>query len=213
MQPAPCTILVVDDDEQIRESLAQHLDDEGYVTVQASSGVEAMRQLRERLQELILLDMMMPRMLDGFGVLEAMQTLLGQSRPPVILVTAVVDADRVRNAIHFGVVDYLVKPFKLRDVTARVEKALLGQRRTVSPPAAVPSQHEQTALLQRVSATLIALEPHRALALLKLQLDLPASSVVAQDSGERVQFLAEAEKGVRSGVRRRTSCCWALAAH
>jgi diguanylate cyclase (GGDEF)-like protein len=160
-----------------------------------------MRQMRERRPDLVLLDVMMPGALDGFGVLEAMQTLFGQNRPPVILATAVSDADRVRNAIHFGVVDYIVKPFKLRDVTARVEKVLLGQPNAARPTVAVSRQLVRAALLDRITELVAALEVRTALAVVRVTLDGFEEGTNGHGPSARAEFLAETERRVRSAIR------------
>gem|GEM_PF-1992509 len=201
VNPAEFTILIADDDDNIRESLSQHLEDEGYETMVASSGVEAMRRMRDKCPHLVLLDVNMPGALDGFAVLEAMTALFGPSRPPVILVTAVADAARVRDAIHRGVVDYIVKPFKLRDVTARVEKVLLGQKGTARPPAATSKAPEPAALLERVEQALRSGEDRGTAALVRLVLDLSGEVWAARTQAERDRFLAEVEQRLRSALR------------
>ena len=107
--------------------LVDHLDDEGFATLSADSGVAALRLIQTECPDLVLLDAMMPGFVDGFGVLETMRDFGSISQTPVILVTAVADAAQVMTAIKLGVVDYVVKPFKLADVSTRVKRALQGR--------------------------------------------------------------------------------------
>jgi OmpR family response regulator RpaB len=125
--PEDYTVLVVDDEAGIRKMLVDHLDDEGFATLSADSGLAALRLIQTECPDLLLLDAMMPGFVDGFGVLDTMRDFGSMSQTPVILVTAVADAAQVMNAIKLGVVDYVVKPFKLADVSNRAKKALQGR--------------------------------------------------------------------------------------
>jgi DNA-binding response OmpR family regulator len=126
-RPDDYTILIVDDEQGIREMLVRHLEEEGYQVISAASGVDALSQINAQHPDLVLLDAMMPGFVDGFDVLAATRDLTSLSRTPVMLVTAVADARRVAAAIELGVVDYIVKPFKLRDITARVRRFLYNK--------------------------------------------------------------------------------------
>ena len=125
--PADYTVLVVDDEAGIRRMLTDHLGDEGFATLSADSGLTALRLIQVDCPDLVLLDAMMPGFVDGFGVLDTMRDSGSMRQTPVILVTAVADAAQVMAAIELGVVDYVVKPFKLADVSNRVMKALHGR--------------------------------------------------------------------------------------
>jgi two-component system response regulator CpxR len=104
-------VLVVDDDEAIREVLAEVLRDDGYDVVCAQNGAEAMREIRrERSPDLVLLDLMMP-VLSGWEVLEQLQESDKLSRIPVIVVSAM-------NAP--GAREHLPKPIDLHDLLATV---------------------------------------------------------------------------------------------
>ena len=123
-QPADYTILVVDDDDSVRDLLTQHLEGEGYTILTAENGVDALKLIRSRQPDLVLLDVMMPGLLDGFGVLGAVRALDTDIRTKIVFVTATATLDRVRTAISNGVADYVIKPFKLRNVSERVAKVL-----------------------------------------------------------------------------------------
>src|SRR3982751_6761034 len=115
-------VLVVDDEESIREIVASMLAAAGYVTRQASSGMEALGILNSGEEfDLMLSDLMM-RDLDGIGLLE--QTKTGYPDLPVIMVTAVRDISVALAAIRNGAYDYLLKPFERDQLLAMVKRAL-----------------------------------------------------------------------------------------
>src|SRR3954462_7100036 len=119
-------VLVVDDEESIREIVASMLSAAGYVTQQASSGIEALNILNAGEEfDLMLSDLMM-RDLDGIGLLE--QTKTGYPELPVIMVTAVHDISVALAAIRNGAYDYLLKPFEREQLLAAVSRALEMRR-------------------------------------------------------------------------------------
>lgn len=115
-------ILIVEDDPDVRASLVEVLEDEGYRVETASDGAEALDYLRgapDELPRLILLDMMMPKM-DGFEFRAAQSSDTLLSRIPVAVVTA--DDQAGRRAAALGANGYLRKPVQLVDLLALVEK-------------------------------------------------------------------------------------------
>ena len=122
----PDRILVVDDEEAIREIVASMLSTAGYTCKQASSGTEALAVLNSGEEfELLLSDLMMPD-LDGIGLLE----LTKEKYPdmPVVMVTAVHDISVALKAIRDGAYDYLLKPFEREQLLATVSRALENRR-------------------------------------------------------------------------------------
>jgi putative nucleotidyltransferase with HDIG domain len=122
----PDRILVVDDEEAIREIVASMLSTAGYACKQASSGMEALAVLNSGEEfELLLSDLMMPD-LDGIGLLE----LTKEKYPdmPVVMVTAVHDISVALKAIRDGAYDYLLKPFEREQLLATVSRALENRR-------------------------------------------------------------------------------------
>ena len=114
------TILICDDDRDIVSALSIYLRAEGYDTVAASNGREALAILREREIQLVLLDVMMPE-LDGLSALAALRR---DSNVPVILLTAKSeDTDKVLG-LNLGADDYITKPFNPIELTARVRSQL-----------------------------------------------------------------------------------------
>jgi len=118
-------VLVVDDDPKIRELLRLYLDRDGHQVVFAADGVEALAAAAERKPDLVLLDVMLPR-IDG---LEVCRRLREQGDVPILLLTARSgDSDKVIG-LDLGADDYVVKPFSPRELMARV-RAQLRRRRT-----------------------------------------------------------------------------------
>lgn len=114
------TVLVVDDEKRVVDLLTRTLTADGYSVVSARDGVEALERLREQDVDLVLLDLMMPR-LNGLQVLEAMRSEPG-SMPPVIVLSAVDDIAARVDALDRGAVDYIGKPFHNAELVARVRR-------------------------------------------------------------------------------------------
>lgn len=113
-------ILICDDEKDIVSALAIYLQAEGYETVPAHNGREALRVLREQEIHLVLLDVMMPEM-DG---VEALSRIRRESNVPVILLTAKSeDTDKVLG-LNLGADDYVTKPFNPVELIARVRSQL-----------------------------------------------------------------------------------------
>lgn len=113
-------ILVVDDEAEIVELLADYLSAEGYVVVVASNGQEALAKARAEKPDLVVLDIMMPG-LDGF---EVCRLLRAQSNIPIIMLSAKQqEGDKVLG-LGLGADDYIAKPFSPREVVARVRAQL-----------------------------------------------------------------------------------------
>jgi DNA-binding response OmpR family regulator len=120
MMAAMTQVLVVDDEPMVREVLARYLEAEGFAVVTAGDGVEALDRFGESAPDLVLLDLMLPR-IDGFEVFDRLRTL---GRVPVIMLTARgEETDRVVG-LDLGADDYVTKPFSPREVVARVRAVL-----------------------------------------------------------------------------------------
>jgi len=127
-------ILVVDDDPKILKALDQALQQEGYEVYRAEDGLEALRLAQSLKPDLMILDIMLPKM-DGFEVLAQLQAT--DSIPTLILSARGEEMDKVVG-FNVGADDYLTKPFRLSELLLRV-KAIL--RRTSGP--ARPAAEEQ----------------------------------------------------------------------
>ena len=130
---AKATILVVEDENDIRDLLAFTLSREGFVVLQADSGPTALEQARSKQPDLILLDLMLPGM-DGLSVYKLLQRESSTSCIPVIMLTAKgEEIDRIVG-LEIGAADYIVKPFSLREVILRIRAALgRGKKRLKAP--------------------------------------------------------------------------------
>jgi two-component system response regulator MprA len=153
-------LLIAEDDRGVRESLARALEFEGYEVITAPDGVEALNQAAGSNPDLIILDVMMP----GFDGLEVARKLRAKGNPvPILMLTALHEiTDRVQG-LDAGADDYLVKPFSLDELLARLR-----------------------ALLRRGGVS----ESSEVLALADLTLD-PAARTVARD--DRVVELTKTE--------------------
>src|SRR5438046_10203875 len=119
-------ILVVDDEEAIREIVSSMLTFAGYSCLQAASGMEALAVLNSGEEfELMLSDLMMAE-LDGIGLLERTKERFPDM--PVVMVTAVHDISVALAALPHGVYDYLLKPFEREQLLATVRRALENRR-------------------------------------------------------------------------------------
>lgn len=114
------TILVVDDEPQIRRVMRATLSAEGYTIVEARNGLEALEKVRSERPDLVILDLNMPNM-DG---IEACREIRSSSKVPIIMLTVrSAEKDKVR-ALDAGADDYVVKPFGIQELLARIRAAL-----------------------------------------------------------------------------------------
>lgn len=122
-------ILVVEDDTAIAAGLRIHLTHEGYTVRHAATGPEALQLLQGRLPDLVLLDVMLPGM-NGFEVLRELRAR-GHEMPVIVLSARGGEDDKVLG-LELGAIDYVAKPFGVRELLARVKAAL--RRAPVSAP-------------------------------------------------------------------------------
>jgi two-component system response regulator MprA len=122
-------LLVVDDDPDVRDSLARALRYSGYTVTTAVHGADALDSLARTPADLIVLDVLMP-MLDGFDTCRRLRQR-GVTAPVLVLTARDAIEDRV-TGLEAGADDYLVKPFALRELQARI-KALLRRSRALHP--------------------------------------------------------------------------------
>lgn len=121
------TILLVEDERVLADTLRYNLEQQGYTVLTAGDGVQALATARQQSPDLIILDVMLPR-LDGFSVC---RILRGESDVPIIMLTARQDEiDRIAG-LEFGADDYVVKPFSLGELLARVRAILRRGRQDV----------------------------------------------------------------------------------
>lgn len=114
------TVLIVEDESNIRELLRMYLEQEGYVTEMAQNGAEGLRVFKRVHPDLVLLDLMMPVM-DGTQMIRELRTF---SKTPVIMLTAKGEMLDKIAGLELGADDYITKPFEMREVMARVKAVL-----------------------------------------------------------------------------------------
>ncbi|NUQ53231.1 MAG: sigma-54-dependent Fis family transcriptional regulator [Phycisphaerales bacterium] len=123
----PTKILLVEDEQLLRESLAQLLGEEGYQVVQAADGKAGYDAVIAEPFDLVLTDIRMPVM-DGITLLKHLQQVIPQT--PVIVITAFGTVESAVSAMRMGAADYLLKPVQFEDVLIRVKRALeIGEMR------------------------------------------------------------------------------------
>lgn len=123
----PGRILVVDDNEMNRDMLSRRLERQGYVVSIAENGLRALELMQESPFDLVLLDIMMPRM-TGYEVLEHVKADSVLRDIPIIMISAVDDLDSVVRCIELGAEDYLFKPFNPVLLKARIGASLDKKR-------------------------------------------------------------------------------------
>jgi len=149
-------ILVVDDEQLIRELVADYLSDEGYTVLQAKNGCDALRILRDQAVDLVVLDVMMPGM-NGFEVCEELRTF---SRALVIMLTAKSEDEDKLSGYECGVDDYVTKPFSPKVLAAKINALLQRFRAADSASAAKDEGYfvmDEAAMELRVGGEVIAL--------------------------------------------------------
>ena len=118
-------ILVAEDDNQSRAALRQHLRAAGYQVVEAADGEAALLQFERYAIDLVVLDVLMPKMTG----LEVCQWIRQQSDVPIIMVTVLGSADDRVTGLEMGANDYMVKPFSGRELVARIRAILRRTQR------------------------------------------------------------------------------------
>ncbi|SEW22543.1 DNA-binding response regulator, OmpR family, contains REC and winged-helix (wHTH) domain [Ruminococcaceae bacterium KH2T8] len=114
------TVLIADDEKEIRDLLRLYLENEGYRIIEASDGMEAVNAVKEKHPDICLLDIMMPGK-DGLSVLKEIRD---ESNIPVIMISArTADVERILG-LNLGADDYIPKPFNPLEVAARVKSNL-----------------------------------------------------------------------------------------
>ena len=114
------SVLIVEDDKNIRELLQMYLEKEGYAVTVAADGGQGLSKFRAIQPDLVLLDVMMPVM-DGWAVCRAIRA---ESQIPIIMLTAKGETEDKVTGLRTGADDYITKPFEMREVLARIEAVL-----------------------------------------------------------------------------------------
>lgn len=117
------TILVVDDDQELSDGIRAVLENQGFRVLQARDGQQGKNLIYQQRPDLVILDMMMPRM-GGYPVLEHFRDK--RDAPPIIMITANEGSRHKAYAEFLGVVEYIRKPFAMEKLLEAVDKGLSG---------------------------------------------------------------------------------------
>ncbi|MBM7774051.1 DNA-binding response OmpR family regulator [Actinokineospora baliensis] len=129
------SVLIVEDDDRVRQSLRLALEDEGYRVAEAPSAEDALDSLsRSGAPDMMIVDLMLGGM-DGFSCIRGVRQ---HSDVPIVVVSARVDTHDVVAALEAGADDYVTKPFQIKEITARLRA--LRRRATAGQPADVPAE-------------------------------------------------------------------------
>ncbi len=113
-------VLIVEDDHNIADLLRLYLEKDGYEIAIAPDGLKALDQFRKFQPDLVLLDVMLPAM-DGWAVCRSIR---GESKTPIIMLTAKSETEDKVYGLKQGADDYITKPFEMKEVLARIEAVL-----------------------------------------------------------------------------------------
>ena len=115
------TVLVVDDEIDLLDIVRIWLTENGYKTILAENGVDALEKLKEGLPNLILLDIAMPGM-DGFELLQRIRRNPNTAQMPVVMLTARGDTSAIMESQRLRATDYLTKPVELHDLISTIQR-------------------------------------------------------------------------------------------
>jgi DNA-binding response OmpR family regulator len=125
------TILVIEDDQILLETLCYNLEQSGFTVESASDGIKGLELARRSRPQLIILDVMLPG-IDGFSIC---RTITKESTIPIILLTALQDESYLITGLELGAIDYVVKPFRMGELLARVRAILRWNERQRQVPS------------------------------------------------------------------------------
>jgi len=127
MRPAPATILAIDDEQTNLKVLHAYLDSTPYKINYSTSAEEGIKVATEIVPDIILLDVLMPKM-SGFEVCLALKNNPQTANIPIIFMTALADSESKTKAFEYGAVDYLTKPFEMCEILMRIKNHLALNR-------------------------------------------------------------------------------------
>jgi len=130
-------ILVVEDEEILLTALSEELKQEGFDVVGAKDGVEGLEKAASEQPNLMLLDLVMPR-LDGIGTLKQLKAQENTKNIPVVILTNLSDYDKISDALSLGAMDYLVKAnYRLEELVTKI-KTVFERKDKQSGPMGMP---------------------------------------------------------------------------
>jgi DNA-binding response OmpR family regulator len=121
------SVLLVEDEDQLRRVMKDLLQREGYNVAEARDGIQALDEVDRFAPDVIILDLNLPG-IDGYSVLAQLRSRPATREIPVMVLTAKGDEDNEVRVFELGADDFVTKPFRARSLTARIE-AVLGRRR------------------------------------------------------------------------------------
>ena len=139
METKKKTVLIVEDEKNIVDIVRFNLQREGYETLEAYDGETGLALAREKKPDLILLDVMLPRMI-GFDVCRALRE--SGDDVPILILTAREEEDDKILGLEIGADDYITKPFSIRELMARVKANIRRSRVSDAAPAFAPAASE-----------------------------------------------------------------------
>jgi len=122
-------VLIVDDEKKIVDVVASYLESNGYNTIVAYDGENALSMFEKMSPDLVILDLMLPKISGE----EVCKSIRRTSRVPIIMLTAKIDEDEKINGLNIGADDYVTKPFSPRELIARVKSLLRRTDEGVTP--------------------------------------------------------------------------------
>ncbi len=131
MNEETISVLVCDDEEDIVEVTRGCLDAKGFTTRGATSGAEAVELVRNSPPDILLLDIMMPGM-SGIDVIKALRAEEATKNLPIVVLSALVDADNVIRCFDEGADDYIIKPPDFDEMSARLRRHVMANRNNSS---------------------------------------------------------------------------------
>jgi len=124
MEPSQTKVLIVEDEEILLTALSEELKQEGFQVVGAKDGIEGVEKAQSEKPDLVLLDLVMPR-LDGIGALKQMKDNPEIKDIPVVILTNLSDYDKISDALSLGAMDYLVKAnYRLEELVNKIKTVL-----------------------------------------------------------------------------------------
>ena len=123
-------VLIVDDEPDARTVLFHTLRGAGHTVTEAADGEEALKKLKRTRFDLVVLDIMMPRM-SGYDVLEKIRAMPSRATTPVIVVTAKHDPEGVQREVEGGATDHIAKPFLPSELEMVVKRVLKGPKKDI----------------------------------------------------------------------------------
>jgi len=188
-------IVVVEDDDAVAHLVGASLGDAGYLCMRARDGVEALKLVKQESPDLIILDVLMPK-LDGIEVVRRLKADPVEARIPVLMLTALASVDDRVRGLDAGADDYLSKPFNVRELLARCQ-ALVRHNRRERDRSPVTDLPGPATLEDTIAARTDAKQP---IALVFVELAGFEHAVEALGWAEGARILAAVGRALREAV-------------